>query len=298
MDIEKEETTEPILPSSRFASSSSHSESASSVSSSSSAPSSSASSSSSSSSDKNSTFLALPYIDSDYQNDIEIKAQVDALLTEELSHSTKSIQDYLKDIPEAPETKITSLREELKRVSEGKKMTAIDEDRYLLKQPIENNNNNSNSNNNNNNNGKPSTDSAEWERAIDRAKTVLEHQSTKMMNLELMKRFGGSSWKIFNDKLLQHKISLDNYIAKTKQDIDAVNRKRKTDQLAAAPMLGTLEQQFYDLSNKNNEIETACYFVESDVKRLRQEAIQKGLLSADTSSSSSSSSSASVTSSS
>ncbi len=114
-----------------------------------------------------------------------------------------------------------------------------------------------------------------WTEAVLNAQTQLSHQTERLINLELLKKFGGSSWKSHNEHLNALQQSMDNAVLASKKSIEAVNRKRKTDQIAAAPTLHGLEVAWYQLVQKNNEIEIACSLLDADIKRLKTAAANR-----------------------
>lgn len=141
-----------------------------------------------------------------------------------------------------------------------------------------------------------------WEREIRRAQAQLENHSTWIENLELSKKRGADAWKAHIEQLLQMRdrqantswkfcahilvVSLAHVINKSKKEIEAINRKRKAEQMEAKPLLDSLERQFYELASKNHEvglllllfvwlivccvqIETVCWALERELKKGR-----------------------------
>ena len=81
-------------------------------------------------------------------------------------------------------------------------------------------------------------------------------------NLELLQQHGAKKWIAQLDGLEAHSKQLEEEEKRLAAEIDAVNRKRKADQLAAAPVLAKLEADWVGLVKKNLEIEAACLTME------------------------------------
>ena len=46
------------------------------------------------------------------------------------------------------------------------------------------------------------TDIQAWNECVDNSMAQLEHQRTRILNLELMLEYGGESWKVYNEVLV------------------------------------------------------------------------------------------------
>lgn len=115
-------------------------------------------------------------------------------------------------------------------------------------------------------------DPVEWRKAIENAQAQLEHQTNRAVNLELLKKFGATKWKIHNEQVAQLKTKLAAELEEAKSRVEQINRKRKTEQVAAGQELSQLEHGYYDLVYKNHQIETANWQLE---KKLRGETTAK-----------------------
>ena len=86
----------------------------------------------------------------------------------------------------------------------------------------------------------------------------LEHQASRISNLELLSEFGAAAWKAHNETL-SHMIELQQkQLAETRRKIQEINWQRKRDQTAAGEKLKALEDGWVGLVSKNYEIEIAC----------------------------------------
>ena len=100
----------------------------------------------------------------------------------------------------------------LEQASQGKNTTAIDTNRFRLEAP--------------------STSSLEsWTSAIDNAQAQLEHQQNRMINLELVNKFGSNSWKIHNYQLEHAKNLIKTQADEIRAKITFLNKSRKLDQV-------------------------------------------------------------------
>jgi len=241
---------------------------------------------------------ALPYIDFEY-NDEATKTLVDAIVRDEASRSTFKPEDLLEQIPalKMPEFKVVNSHfweAECARLSSGRGSSApMDLTRMRCeapKTPLDPKT------------GKPKTDQqlsvlekqqavTAWTAAVLNAQTQLQHQTDRLINLELMKKFGGTVWKSYNDHILALQQSIDAMVVKARKDIDAINRKRKTAQVSMASQLQQLETQWFELTARNHEIETACYLLDQHIKKIKTHHPTASSSSSSSSRSSSSSSS-------
>jgi pre-mRNA-splicing factor SPF27 len=195
---------------------------------------------------------ALPYIDSQY-NDPEMKARVDSLVQAEMR--TFRPGNYLAHLPEHevnfPEDSV--LQYEWMRVCEQQPMSKMDTKRYQLEPPPPEQRN----------------DPEAWQRAVRNAEAQLEHQSTRLGNLELMQQHGAHQWRAQLNELDVASAQLKRAAEEVDERIELVNRRRKTEQLAAAPRLAALEAEWVSSVKKNLEIESACLQLEAECAGLR-----------------------------
>jgi pre-mRNA-splicing factor SPF27 len=101
------------------------------------------------------------------------------------------------------------LQEALKLAEEGQKMQGIETDRFKLSAPKD----------------------GDWKSAADNAKSQLEYQLDRSINLELMSKFGSNQWKIANWQLEQASKEIQDEIEDIKEKIQSINRSRKDEQV-------------------------------------------------------------------
>lgn len=191
---------------------------------------------------------ALPYVDSQYTNPA-IKSQVDALIASELK--TFAPKDYLEHLPPMHEPNFDAhplLQAEWMRVCEQQPMSKMDTSRYQLDPP-------------------PAARQMEpkaWQRAVDNAQAQLEHQSNRLVNLELLQKHGANLWRLNLQGLEAASARLEREQSAVGAEIEALNRKRKADQTEVGPKLACLEAEWVAAVKKNMQIEAATQRLEAE----------------------------------
>jgi hypothetical protein len=137
------------------------------------------------SSSSSSLLDSLPYIDTEY-NDPQMQRKVDDLIMEEMKKSTKTPQEYLDElqlptVPTQSQSPLIQLELDNLYSGGGKKLlsgsesskSAIDISKYSkLTRP-----------------SGPNPTAEQWEQALANAKIAIEHQSSALINLQLLKRY-------------------------------------------------------------------------------------------------------------
>ena len=145
------------------------------------------------------------------------------------------------------------------------------------------------------------TDVAAWNECVDNSMAQLEHQRTRITNLELMSEFGCESWKVrniyvrrtshsytclrcFNDAYIMFEFNsffkvyneiLTNMAEKAqkqlkdlKKEVQEVNWARKNQQGQVGDRMKQLESHWVGLVSKNYEIEQALAKMETEIAAL------------------------------
>ena len=107
------------------------------------------------------------------------------------------------------------------------------------------------------------TDVAAWNECVDNSLAQLEHQRTRIVNLELMQDYGSDAWKSYNETLQKLVNLLQDKLKDLKKDIQEVNWSRKNKQTQVGEKLKHLESQWVGLVSKNYEIEQAIVQLEA-----------------------------------
>ena len=102
------------------------------------------------------------------------------------------------------------------------------------------------------------------------ARAQLMHQSNRLVNLELLHQHGAKLWIAKNNELEASAKQLEAKEAEITGKIEALNRKRKADQLAVAPKLQAMEAEWVASVKKNLEIEAKNLQLEAECEELRK----------------------------
>lgn len=196
----------------------------------------------------------LPYIDLQY-NDASVRQQVESLIAAELKTFSPS-PDALAHLPlrEPSFEGCPMLQAEWLRVCAQEPMPPMDVSRYQLDPPPR----------------AKQADLAAWNRSVENAQAQLEHQGTRLDNLELLQQHGANLWLAHLDGLEAASKRLSAEEAEIANSVEQLNRKRKADQLELGPKLARLEAGWVDRVKKNLTIEAQCIQLEQECKMLRR----------------------------
>ncbi|GBN98749.1 Pre-mRNA-splicing factor SPF27, partial [Araneus ventricosus] len=168
---------------------------------------------------------ALPYIDQGY-DDPGVRDAVFSMVEEE-TRRYRPTKNYLEHLPplnlHAFETEV--IRTEFERLQARLPMDVLSMKRYELPQPPA---------------GKMS-DLAAWTESVENSMAQLEHQATRICNLELMGVYGCETWKACNGILVQMTNQTQKQLQDLKKKILEVNWQRKNSQNTAGEKLKELE---------------------------------------------------------
>jgi len=115
------------------------------------------------------------------------------------------------------------------------------------------------------------TDVAAWNECVDNSLAQLEHQRTRTLNLELMLEYGGESWKVYNEVLVDLLNKVQAQLSEVKKEIQEVNWTRKNQQSMVGDKLKNLESDWVGLVSKNYEIEQALINMEAEYEILKNQ---------------------------
>ncbi|KAJ1960462.1 hypothetical protein IWQ62_004225 [Dispira parvispora] len=233
---------------------------------------------------------ALPYIDTQY-DDPAVRAQVDALIAQEvqllksaaLSTTAKSpssplplsqIDSYLaeKYPPISLFTQSPALHTEFERVSQGRKLPALDTHRYTLPTPQDDEPHP---------NGSVPKDNqvTQWAKAVANAKAQLQHQQQRLDHLERMQTSHADThtsttpftrpWETTQHHLQRKNSQLQQALDAVEQAILDINRTRQTNQQHAHPKLTALEQDWMESTTRSLQLEFACTHIEQELQRMQ-----------------------------
>uniref|UniRef100_K3WC95 Pre-mRNA-splicing factor SPF27 n=1 Tax=Globisporangium ultimum (strain ATCC 200006 / CBS 805.95 / DAOM BR144) TaxID=431595 RepID=K3WC95_GLOUD len=195
---------------------------------------------------------SLGYVDTEL-DDSHTRSVVQQLIRAEMTKFAPSTQDYLAFLPDyTPEFRDhPRLQSEYKRVKASIPLDAIDMNRYQVRAPT----------------GKLENDVAAWEASINQLKVQLEHQNNRVTNLELQQAYGTKLWKVKAAVLDGLNAQYAHVVQETKAASEAINVKRKQDQVLNATKLQSYRRKYLDLLDKNDSIKRAC---DAEERRLRK----------------------------
>ena len=204
---------------------------------------------------------ALPYIDHGYDEPGVREAAL--AMVEEETRRYRPTKNYLDHLPALNLTSFETelMKTEFERLSNRQAMDTLSMKRYELPTPPP---------------GKM-TDVQAWTECVDNSQAQLEHQRTRIMNLDLMLDYGGESWKVYNEVLQDMLNKTQAQLADVKKNIQEINWSRKNQQTQVGDRLKQLESNWVGLVSKNYEIEQAVLNMEHEYATLkRDQDLKKG----------------------
>ncbi|KAK8405179.1 hypothetical protein O3P69_001625 [Scylla paramamosain] len=197
---------------------------------------------------------ALPYIDTGYDEPGVREAAL--AMVEDEKKRYRPTKNYLEHLPALNlstfETEV--MRCEFERVAARQPMDTLSMKRYELPPPPP---------------GKM-TDVAAWGECVDNSMAQLEHQATRIMNLELMSEYGAECWKSHNASLQSMLTRSQALLQDLKKEIQELNWSRKSMQTKAGEELRHLESSWVSLVSRNYEIEQACVLLEAEIAKMKE----------------------------
>ncbi|KAL0134569.1 hypothetical protein PUN28_001397 [Cardiocondyla obscurior] len=204
---------------------------------------------------------ALPYIDQGYDEPGVREAAL--AMVEEETRRYRPTKNYLEHLQPlcitAFETEV--MKHEFERLQNRLPMEVLSMKRYELPPPAS---------------GKLN-DLAAWNESVENSSAQLEHQATRICNLELMMDYGCVAWKSYLEVLVQLLNEAQKQLQMLRKKIQEVNWQRKSMQTQGGDKLRALEAQWVGLVSKNYEIEQACVHLEEEMQNelmMREEAIE------------------------
>ncbi|KAL1460552.1 hypothetical protein WDU94_012529 [Cyamophila willieti] len=198
---------------------------------------------------------ALPYIDQGY-DDPGVREAALAMVEDE-TRRYRPTKNYLEHIPPLDINKFETeiMRKDFERIQQRLPMEPLSMVRYKLPQPPT---------------GKMS-DIAAWNECVENSMSQLEHQSTRIVNLQLMLDFGPETWKEYLTMLVNCVSQAQNKLTQLRKEIQEINWERKVMQIKGGEQLKKLEAEWVGLVSKNYEIEQACVLLENQIQILEAE---------------------------
>ena len=162
----------------------------------------------------------------------------------------KQAKDDLEELPPARELRVDAeslVAQEMTRIDKGQSMCIPDNLRYRLDPPPQS----------------KRSDVKAWTTAIENAKAQLEHQATRIVNLELALKYAPAAWRARNAWAESTLAQYENEVERARTSVNTLNVTRKLQQEAAAKEFGALEQEWYATTAKCVAIESAILDLEA-----------------------------------
>ncbi|KAJ2358316.1 hypothetical protein IWW50_002108 [Coemansia erecta] len=195
------------------------------------------------------TLDSLPYIDKEY-DDPTVREQVLGLIQEEMGRMSPPL------VPKGTHIFKNNavLRKEYERVRSGHSLPPFDTERYKLDPPDKESEN----------------DVDAWEKASNNAASQLEHQNTRIENLELLQNFGAQAWKLNNYQKECLLKSIEAATQRHKDESAHLNKARKYEQTEAGIKLRDLEERWSEGVRRCIEIQIASSQLQRDIESAQE----------------------------
>ncbi|KAG0328311.1 hypothetical protein BGZ99_005664 [Dissophora globulifera] len=109
----------------------------------------------------------------------------------------------------------------------------------------------------------------QWLHAVANANAQLEHQAQRIVNLELVQKFGSNAWNIHNYQMEYSLSLLRNAVDAKRTEVIELNKLRKRDQLDAAESLQRMEAKWAELISSTLQVEVASASLEAELAQLK-----------------------------
>lgn len=183
-------------------------------------------------------------------------------LVEEECRKYRPTKNYLDHLPPLNTTSFETklIKTEFERIQNHTPMESLSMKRYELPPPS----------------AARLSDYTAWQEAVENSMAQLEHQATRVMNLELMLDYGCESWKAYLELFTALQAKAQNQLQEVKKMIQDINWQRKNTQNQVGQKLRELETHWVMLVSKNYEIEQECARLEEHIAELKNAEGNKG----------------------
>eukprot|EP01041_Mallomonas_annulata_P013075 gene13075-27596_t len=199
-------------------------------------------------------FDALPYIDKEYDNPM-VQDAVHSLISAEMrSFNPGNYLAHLK-YPDLKIVSTPSFQMDIARIQSGNSMGSINMSRFNVEKPE----------------GVLEKDVQAWRKSISSAKCIFEHQSNRLMNLEIADESIAPVWLHHNNTLEAIDKSIHMKTNSLKRSIDEINFRRKSEQELALEELHKSTLKRDQAIYKSWHIKSHCDELENKLKKIREE---------------------------
>ncbi|TPX54794.1 hypothetical protein PhCBS80983_g05737 [Powellomyces hirtus] len=190
---------------------------------------------------------SLPYID---RNLPEVSDAVEELIKAELARGSgvthSSLPAEISLFASKP-----LLSAELARTANSQPISSLDTTRFRLEPP------------------KDAQSVEAWSEALENAQSQLEHQTNRLINLELVNTFGSNAWRLHCFQLEWLAKALEKEVEAVKKEVVDINKERKVEQLKTGQTLQQLSLRYSQLLHQTMQVDAATKGLETEVEALR-----------------------------
>lgn len=101
-----------------------------------------------------------------------------------------------------------------------------------------------------------------WNKCLDNAKSKYNYELNREINLLIYKKAMNKKWIDYNKKLKNINKNYENYLKMKQKTSVNINKQRKLLQTKYINSLNELQNNWYNIVNKNNQIQLQCALME------------------------------------
>mmetsp|Transcript_13472 Transcript_13472/g.21207 ORF Transcript_13472/g.21207 Transcript_13472/m.21207 type:complete len:248 (-) Transcript_13472:22-765(-) len=191
----------------------------------------------------------LPYIESFTEMQI---ANAEKVVQDEMAKMEKKDYELQTPLPECPMIDSKEFEAEIERIYRKEHILSFDH--YECAEPTR---------------GQQYEPEA-WQQSIEHCKRRKMYQLNGMTNLHLYKRYNAQKWKDYNSYLREMNRFYEKEVEELQRKMNDINKERKLAQSEAKPELDKLENAWWQLVDKNNDIELQSQILRSQIEAARE----------------------------
>ncbi|KAH9824090.1 Pre-mRNA-splicing factor SPF27 [Melampsora americana] len=223
---------------------------------------------------------SLPYYDRDLDLIPNLRQRVEREIEQEIKRSTSKTQEeektnhhsYLNQFPnlinqpkeiyhELLHQSLPSLTNPIQPTDQNDEIKGLDLERLNIPYPNDTN------------------DLSSWKGSLKNSKSQLEQQRNRLMNLKLIQQFGSNHWRLVNFLIEKEIEKLEIELNLKLNQIDRINKNRKSNQIEVGERLNELNQKWQDLISNNISLEIMNLNLTHQIElmKLKEDELKKRL---------------------
>merc|ERR1712151_732031 len=143
----------------------------------------------------------------------------------------------------------------------GRPMAGVDVSRYNVEKPKE----------------LSAQDHGAWHKAAENIQMQLEYNRLRLTNLELLERWGAKAWVASSIMSRASERAIATQTATLRSNREAVNKKRKLDQVSCGNELRKLSRELEQYQQDNVSVISGLQEMEMEVQRLKRACLERGV---------------------